>query len=206
MSDWRQFVRERLGSLKLVPQREEEIYAELAEHLADQNEPHPGKRIEDQTDWTVLAREIRRAEEEPVSPTAKTIWVPGTSIMLGAALLLVIMTRFVPPATWVDGKGPALLVLTWGAAYIALGALGAFLSRRAGGSAKHRFLAGIFPIVFHLAVFVLPIVAAFAADATNFPEHRQLGWLLKAGTGWVILPGIVLAIGTLPFLRGKTHA
>lgn len=206
MPDWRQFVRERLGPLALSRRREEEIYSELAEHLADATEQQSGDLSGRGTDWSALAGEIRRAEEDNVSPAAKTIWVPGTSVTLGAALLLVIMTRFVPPVAWVEGKGPMLLASTWAVAYLAFGAMGAWLSRRAGGGTRQRLLAGVFPVVFHLAVFVLPIVAALASDAPNFPEHRQVSWLLGAGAGWVVIPGIVLAIGTLPFLRSKNHA
>jgi hypothetical protein len=82
MSDWRPYLRERLGPLGLHREREEEILAELAEHLEDQCAAKGEKahlpdsrveRIESGIDWTLLARNIRHAEEETMSPTAKTL-------------------------------------------------------------------------------------------------------------------------------------
>jgi hypothetical protein len=84
MPDWLQYLRARLGPLGLRHQREEEILVELAEHLEDQCAAKREKaffpqdqveQIEGATDWTLLARDIRHAEEETMSPTAKTLWV-----------------------------------------------------------------------------------------------------------------------------------
>ncbi len=215
MPDWRQFVRERLGPLGLRHEREEEILAELAEHLEDQCGAKGEKalmshsrveRIEDGTNWTLLAREIRHAEEETMSPTAKTVWVPGVSMLFCSSILLLAMTRLVPPATWVDPKAPVLLLAPWLLSYLVFGALGASWSRRAGGSTAARFLSGTFPLALHLALFFLPIIVAMASDVPRFPEHLQLSFLLRAGLGWVVIPGVALAIGTVPFLRDAANA
>jgi len=211
MPDWERFVRERLGPLGLAPSREREILAELAEHLEDEAQgsspSNAGKPMQarNATDWNQLGREIRNAEEENMTSTAKTIWMPGMCVVLCAAVLLMTLTRLVPPTAWIEGNGPALLVTFWGVAYLALGALGAWMSRRAGGDARARFFAGTLPTLFHLVVFVLPIIAAQFGNV-RFPEHRQLNWLVGAGTVWVLLPGLVLAIGTLPFLRDGSRA
>lgn len=228
MPDWRRFVRERLGPLGLSPEREEEIRAELADHLEDHSQ-HMGKPAPG-IDWKSLARDIRSAEEDAMSPTAKTLWVPGIAGLLGATLMLFAMTSLVPPTTWVDER-PAMLILAdmlapgeriepswvdarpavlllgiWMFSYLAFGALGAYWSRRAGGGTAARFLSGTFPLTLHLAVFILPIAVALLSDIPNFPEHRDPAWLFRTALTWVLIPGVVLAIGTLPFLRKTANA
>ena len=133
---------------------------ELAEHLEDQCAARAEKAIlpqnrvepiEGGTDWNLLAREIRHAEEETMSPTAKTLWVPGVSMLFCSFILLFAMTRLVPPAIWVNPKAPVLLMAPWLLSYLVFGALGAWWSRRAGGSRATRFFSGIFPLALHLA-------------------------------------------------------
>jgi hypothetical protein len=214
MPDWRQYLRARLGPLGLRHEREEEILTELAEHLEDQcaakaerailpqNRVEP---IEGGTDWTLLAREIRHAEEETMIPTAKTLWVPGVSMLFCSFILLLAMTRLVPPAIWVNPKAPVLLMAPWLLSYVVFGALGAWWSRRAGGSTATRFFSGMFPFALHLAVFLLPAILAIASNVSRLGEHDQVSFLLRIGLGWVVIPGAALAIGTVPFLRDSAN-
>jgi len=204
-----------LGPLGLRHRREEEILAELAEHLEDQDGgntektilPHSrGAQIEDDIDWTRLAREIRHAEEETMSPTAKTLWVPGVSMLFCSFILLLGMTRLVPPTTWILPNGQVLLMAPWLFCYLVFGALGAWWSRRAGGSRATRFFSGMFPLALHLAIFFLPMIIAVASATPRFPEHVQLRFLLDIGLLWLVIPGVALAIGTVPFLRNTENA
>ena len=214
MPDWRQFLRARLGPIGLRHEREEEILTELAEHLEDQCAAKAEKAIlpqnrvepiEGGTDWTLLAREIRHAEEETMSPTAETLWVPGLSMLFCSFILLLAMTRLVPPAIWVNPKAPVLLVAPWLLSYLVFGALGACWSRRAGGSTATRFFSGMFPLALHLAVFFLPAILAITSNVPRFGEHDQVSFLLRIGLGWVVIPGAALAIGTVPFLRDSAN-
>jgi nitrate/nitrite transporter NarK len=83
--------------------------------------------------------------------------------------------------------------------YLAFGALGASLSRRAGGGIAARLAAGIFPLALHVSVFVTVVVAAMLGDRRN---------QLRAALIFIVIPGVALAVGTLPFLRdgAKTRA
>ena len=213
MPDWREYVRARVGRLGLDAAREEEIRAELAEHLEDAYQDalqcglSPEAAIacahEQVPDWKCLAQGIRRAgqEEDTMSHTSKTLWLPGMSVLIFSAVLLLVMPRLVPPTAWVGPKPPVHLLATWLFSYLVFGALGAYWSRRAGGSIAARFLSGTFPLALHLTIFILPIAVAMASDAPAHAEHLQLGWLLRTSIGWVVIPGVALAIGTLPFLR-----
>lgn len=223
MLDWSEMVRLRLGALGLGAEREEEIRAELAEHLEDayqealrrglSPEAAAACAYEQVPDWQCLARKIRRAgqEEDAMSHTAKTLWVPGMTALLGATLMLFLMSSLVPPTAWVGPKPHVLLLGLWLFSYLVFGALGAHRSRRAGGSITARLLSGTFPLALHLVIFIVPVVMAilfdvtnfpvFRFDVTNFPEHRDPTWLLGTAFTWLVIPGVALAIGTLPFLR-----
>jgi hypothetical protein len=203
MPDWRRFVRERLGTLGLSPDREEEIRAELADHLADQSQ-HADRPAEE-IDWRSLACEIRRAEEDPMSHTAKTLWVPGVSVLLLASIMLIVVTRVVPATLWLSPSGPWMMLGPWLLSYFVFGALGAYWSRRAGGDPRARLLSGVFPLTLHLAIFVLPMIVAATVDSPRFPEHSQLGWLLRTSLGWIVIPGVALAVGAMPFLRNSAR-
>jgi hypothetical protein len=217
MPDWRAFVRERLAWLGLGAARDEEIRAELAEHLEDAYQhaldrglpPEAAMAVahEQVPDWQRLARKIRRAgQEDEVTSTARTIWVPGVSVLFLASVMLLVMTRVVPPTVWTGPNGPLRLLGPWLASYFAFGALGAYLSRRAGGGTAARFYAGVFPLAMQLTIFVLAIVMTVLSGGSKFPEHRQLGWLLKTSFMWIVIPGLALSLGTLPFLRSGTPA
>ena len=206
-------VRLRLGALGLGAAREEEIRAELAEHLEDAYQDalqcglSPEAAIacahEQVLDWKCLARKIRRAgqEEDAMSHTTKTLWLPGMSVLIFSVILLLVMIRLVPPTAWGGPKPPVHLLATLLFPYFVFGALGAYWSRRAGGSIAARFLSGTFPLALHLVIFFLPIAVAMLSGAPNFPEHRQVSWLLRTSIVWVVIPGVALAIGTLRFLR-----
>jgi hypothetical protein len=209
-------VRLRLGALGLSAAREEEIRVELAEHLEDAYQDalqcglSPEAAIacahEQVPDWKCLAQGIRRAgqEEDTMSHTTKTLWLPGMSVLIFSAVLLLVMIRLVPPTAWGGPKPPVHLLATWPTwlfSYLVFGALGAYWSRRAGGSIAARFLSGTFPLALHLVIFFLPIAVAMLYGAPSFPEHRQVSWLLRTSIWWVVIPGVALAMGTLPFLR-----
>jgi hypothetical protein len=120
-------------------------------------------------------------------------------------ILLLAMTRLVPPAIWVNPKAPVLLMAPWLLSYVVFGALGAWWSRRAGGSTATRFFSGMFPFALHLAVFLLPAILAIASNVSRLGEHDQVSFLLRIGLGWVVIPGAALAIGTVPFLRDSAN-
>ena len=78
------------------------------------------------------------------------------------------------------------------------GALGAWLSRRAGGSILSRVLAVLSPVLWMLALGILVEPVELA--------HNGLAHLAYFGYGianWVVLPGLALLIGAAPFLSGS---
>ena len=135
-----------------------------------------------------------------MSNSMKTVWLPGLSGLFFSAVVLLILTRLLP-ATWINPLVPLTIGAPWIFSYLFAGSLGAFLSRRAGGHKNARFLAGTFPLSLHLLVFIVPVLAALISPAPRFREHLMLSFLVQASVLWLAVPGVLLTLGTLPFLR-----
>jgi hypothetical protein len=215
--DWSAVVDARLSALGLDGRKEAQIRAELAGHLADayadamrrgcDDEDAAARALAQVPDWTNLADVIRRANQEgdPMTRDARTLLVPGMAALCGASAVVLGLLRFVPPSVWTDDRMAVRLLVPalWLVCYLALGALGASLSRRAGGGVAARFVAGIFPLALHLLIFATVVVAA-VFENSRFPEPLQINFQLRAALAFLVVPGIALAVGALPFLRGKT--
>jgi hypothetical protein len=213
MPDWHKLVEERLGRLKLSPGCEREVIAELAFHLEERRSAalRQGSSdaeavtlaLEEVPDWVGLNQDISatRREEDPVSEHTKTIMVPGMTMLIGSAVLGILALRLIPPIVWVSPRAPVLIPALWLPLFCVIGALGAYWSRRAGGSTAARFLSGIFPAALHLAIFVCVVIATIVVPPPGPPENLSAVALFTRFAGFVIIPGVALAIGTLPFLR-----
>jgi len=213
--DWSSVVRSRLIALGIEAGREEQIRAELAGHLEDvytdaircgcTEEDAVALALEHVPDWTLLADAIRRADQKegPMSPDAKTLWLPGMAALGCAAAVMLGVTRLLPGSLWTNPRATLPMTAALLFAYLMCGALGAWWSRRAGGSVTARLFAGLFPVALHVSIFVTVIVAAMFENSRQ-PEQLQINFQLRAALIFIVIPGIALAVGTLPFLRDST--
>jgi hypothetical protein len=200
--------------LGIEAEREEEIRAELAGHLEDAyvdairrgctEEDAVARALGRVPDWTRLADAIRRADQKegPMSPDAKTLWLPGMAALGCAAAVMLGVPRLLPASLWLDPRATMPMAAGLLLSYLAFGALGASLSRRGGGSTVSRFVAGVFPLLLHISIFVTVVVAAMFE--TRAPEQLQFNFQLRAGLIFIVIPGIALTLGALPFLRDRT--
>jgi hypothetical protein len=203
MRDWSGVVRSRLATLGIEAEREEQIRAELAEHLEDAcadavrngctEEDAVARALERVPDWTHLADAIRAADlkDGPMSHDARTLWLPGMAALGAAAAVLLSSAWLVPGSLWADPGATLPMMAAMLLSYLLCGALGAWCSRRAGGSVTERFVAGLFPLALHLCVV---LVAAIRVHSDVGP-----GVALK----FIVIPGIALTIGALPFLTSS---
>ena len=217
MRDWSAVVNARLATLGLDAEREAQVRAELSGHLEDacadavrrgcDEEDAVARALAQVPDWTHLADAIRDADRKdgPMSHDTKTLWLPGMAALAGAAALLMGTARLLPGSLWTDPRATVPMLALFLGAYLALGALGAWWSRRAGGAHTARFVAGIFPLALHLSIFATVMVAAMAGSI-RLPEHVQINFQLRVALVFIVIPGIALAIGTLPFLRDAATA
>ena len=203
MADWKKFVASRLGSTGLPLEREQEIVEELATHLQDV-EPE-GAAGEQVRDWPAFARQIRLAEEDSMKSRLRTLWIPGlVTGMLSVLVLRAVQYADLRPIVVRLEAMPMVFYLPWLFTLPLVGAVGAYLSRKAGATAKTRTLAAIFPSVALGAVIGLSAVAAVVGALFTGESLLRLGWLMAQFIAvWIILPAAALALGALPFLRTR---
>jgi cation transport ATPase len=89
--------------------------------------------------------------------------------------------------------------LLWLATLPLFGAASAFLSRRAGGDRLTGLTAALFP-----SMVMIPLWIALATRM-NHPSSRQFSNLFGGVLNWIVLPGVALSLGALPFLKAR-HA
>jgi uncharacterized membrane protein YeaQ/YmgE (transglycosylase-associated protein family) len=155
------------------------------------------------TDWTQLAHGVTCATTEGalMSHHAKTLWLPGVT-MLGCAATVLLALGWLFPAAWwanrtagTDAVAAAAGILL----YVLLGAVGAAWSRRVGGTWRERLGAGLLPLALHMAVGIAAILAAVVAEFQRHPEHA-LNPQWRVLVVFVIVPALALSIGAAPFL------
>ena len=153
-----------------------------------------------------------KSEEALMNERTRSVWLPGF-VSLTAASLFLFAEEFVlthdpsfyltdlslRPQHVVSGL-PLWLYCAWLLAQILCGALGAFLSRRGGGTRLARIVAGAFPALTMFLLFALIVpVSAFVernAYVLHHPSVIAVGVMIWAG-----VPAVALLIGAAPFLR-----
>src|ERR1700722_10983696 len=139
MPDWKKLVRERLAMLNLPPSAKKEVIAELAAHLEEIHEKVRQTCVTDAAaveltlqeidNWSVLARNIRRAKSEGESMNYRTkslLWPFAAVTWLGASLSVMVLQR-------TDRLYPNLILfyLPWLATLPLVCAAAAYLAQRA---------------------------------------------------------------------------
>lgn len=129
----------------------------------------------------------------------KTLWMPALACMTSASLAMMLLqvAGVRPQLVWTR---PVAFAFYWSWLGILpfCGALGAYLSRRAGGAIRARLIASLLPVLWLL---LLGIIAEPIELATNGFGH--LAYFAYGVTNWVLIPGFCLLLGAAPFLRGR---
>jgi hypothetical protein len=214
---WESFARERLGSLDLTITESEEIVAELAAHLEDlyaqyreQGVPETcavASALKEVSDWRELGRKIRRArrKENEMNQRTKAVWIPGLiSLTVASGVLALLQVWGVRPyIVWTRSGLALLFYIPWLIAQPAFGAIGAYISRRNGGTSSERLTAGLLPAAAMLAAFCFFFCLAIVLNIiTNGHEITLIGLSLYIAS-WAVIPGCALALGALPFLSDR---
>lgn len=213
MPDWQELVRQRLSGLALDSAEKEEVQVELAAHLEESYDALLREGMPEQAavhralsqveDWQELRRRIqvaRTMKENIMIDRVRQLWLPGflTLVMSSGILALIDIYGPKPVALIRVGQPPMVLFLIpWLLSLPLVGAVGAYLSYRAGGSRRAIFSSIVFPVFPFLAsiLVVLPVSLIF----DHFIGHTTAPMaLLMALPGWVLAPGAALLIGALP--------
>jgi hypothetical protein len=212
MPDWQKLVRRRLSGLTLDAAEKDEVQAELAAHLEESYEallkegmpeqPAVHRALAQVEDWQDLRRRIQnaRTKENIMTNRVTQLWLPGflTFVLSSGILALIGIYGPKPWALMRVGQPPIVLFfIPWLLSLPLVGAVGAYLSHRAGGSRRAIFSSIVFPVLPFLAsiVVVLPVSLVF----DHFIAHNIAPTaLLMALLGWVLAPGVALLAGGLP--------
>jgi hypothetical protein len=213
MRDWKALVEQRLTGLGLEPEETTEVIAEVAAHLEDTceqmlklgmtEEAAVERALSQAGNWKDLRRKIFAAKrrEQPMKKRLWQLWVPGFLTLILSMIFLTVLYRLGLRGRllW-SGPNAILLYTPWLAGLPFFGALGAYLSSRAGGSRGSAVLASVFPALAltFAFLFMFPFsmtVELITGRPVDFSGVATV--LLKDGIGWLLVPGAALLVGGL---------
>jgi hypothetical protein len=133
---------------------------------------------------------------DPMNDRIKRLWLSVTVTWLGAILSFIVLGRIDHPELTLRRPIPVTFSLPWLTMLVLVGAAGACLAQRADAPRKTRLVVATSPAVLlgTMMLLLLPLRFAdrypwgltfFAIDAENL----------------VVVPGLALLLGALPFLR-----
>jgi hypothetical protein len=215
MHDWTQIVRERL--VNLDDDDAAQVCEELASHLDETYRSFREEGLSEQVaitrvlaavgDWQVLQRKIEASrKKEPSMPNrVRQFWIPAFVTLLLSMVCLALIQLF-GPNPWVANAtprgwrfvAPTLLVyIPWLFTLPFIGALGSYISNRAGGHARAVFSATIFPILPYTAFFIIGLPMAMILD-DHVARNVTIPMFFIGLCAWVIFPALALLAGGWP--------
>jgi len=215
MRDWETRVEQHLVGLALEPTERAEVIAELAAHLEESceewrkqgmtEEEAARRTLSEVEDWQNLRQRIQnaRTKESIMTNRVKQFWLPSLLTLLLTMGLLMLIQLFGPNPWMVARKSGwtlvapvAVVYLPWLLSLPVIGAMGAFLSSRAGGSRRAVFSSIVFPVLPYLVFFLLalPVMAIFN---DRLAHNIMFGALFVGLFAWVLAPGAALLAGGL---------
>jgi hypothetical protein len=215
MPDWNRIIRERLGAVATNFREQEETFAELAGHLEDVYEDlrAQGKReseamaraLSEISDGCRLGRKIQKSKEGKMNERTRQFWLPGLISVAAACALLAVVAQlsYMPRVILLRSELATLVYPVWLLGQMVPGALGAYLSRRAGGNRLARLTAGLFPVIIMVAGIGVVILVQMLSHGRGDFGRVDTQMLLRALLATILIPAVVLALGTLPFLRER---
>jgi hypothetical protein len=225
--DWESLVRQRLAGLALGPEQAGEVIAELAAHLEENYQDLRRQGIDEEEsmrrtlsqvkDWRDLQHSIQsaRRKENMISNRVAQFWLPSLLTLFSSMGLLMLIQVFGPNLWTVTMRSgwsliapTAMVYLPWLFLLPVIGAMGAYLSNRAGSSRRAMRFSIIFPVLPYSFFFLvaLPVTAIF----NDHLGHNIMFLALFVGLlAWVVAPaGALLAGGLLAehFISRRLHS
>ncbi len=213
MRDWEALVEQRLAGLALEPEERTEVIAEVAAHLEDicaemllqgmTEEEAVQRALSQVADWRDLQRKIfaEKRRGQLMEKRVRQLWIPGFLTLILSMVFLTALQRLGlrPRIVW-SGPNAILLYMPWLVALPFFGALGAYVSSRAGGSRGSVVFASVFPVLALTTAFLLmfPIglmIERITGRPVDFSVVATV--LLRDGIGWILVPGAALLVGGL---------
>ena len=217
MPDWQKLVHDRLSRLQLDTAEKEEVCAELAGHLEEDYQYSLAAGASEQSairralghvhDWRDLQSKIEssRKKETIMNKRVTQFWFPAF-LTLSLSMVLLAVIEFFGPKPWVTPMPGgerlrmtplAVVYVSWVVFLPLIGALGAYLSRRAGGGPRAVFSSVVFPIFPYLAFFVIGLPLALILD-DHVAHNITIPAFFVGLSSWVIFPALALLAGGWP--------
>ncbi len=211
MRDWHKLVSEHLAGLNLEAHERGEVIEELAAHFDETfmdlrkrgltEENATSRCLDEVRDWHSLCRNLQtaRRKEDTMTNRVTQLWLPGL-VTFALSMVVLALTEIFGPKPWTTwGHNPpiALFYIPWLLSLPFVGAFGAYLSQRAGGSRRAIFYSTIFSILPFLATALAVIPISLAFDHVIAHNIQPMAFLMFL-FGWVFIPGVALLVGGLP--------
>jgi len=132
----------------------------------------------------------------PRNDRSKRLWLSVTVTWLGAILSLMVLDRADHPSLVLRRPIPVVFPSPWLATLVLVGAAGAYLARRADAPRKTRLLVATSPALLLGIVMMLLLPWRFAEG-----YRWALTFFAIDAENSVVVPGLALLFGALPFLR-----
>ena len=208
MRDWREFVQSKLAELALPPGTKADVVDELAAHLEETyaelrkqgmtEDAAARSALSQVKDWHKLQRKIQNARIKEITMTnrVKQFWLPGLLTFTLSMVLLELVQKFFPQPFILRLDHPPVLLfhVPWLLTLPLAGALGACLSKRAGGSRRMTLLSSAFPVLPLAAIFLMAIPVGLVLSHT-LSHGIVAAAFLTLGIAWVAVPGLILLVG-----------
>ena len=219
MPDWLAYVNDHLDRLSLPEAEALQVREELAAHLEDTYlslraqcipESEAVRLTWDQvSSWQELRRDILAAKSEAfMQNRVAQLWIPGLVTLFSAYALLALM-QFAGLRALTSHPGEPrgiVLYLPWMLTLPLIGAIGAYLSRRAQATGWRVYFAVALPALALGVLFLLLFPLTFVIDPQVSLSIKATA-LGAAIVNWVILPGFALGLGAaLQSLRKMREA
>ncbi len=215
MPDWLAYVNDHLGRLSLSEAESLQVREELAAHLEDSYLSLRAQGLSESravclacdqvSSWQALRLEILSAKSEAfMQNRVSQLWIPGLVTLFSAYALLALM-QFAGLRAMTshprEQRG-IVLYLPWILSLPLIGAVGAYLSRRAQATGWRVFFAASLPALALGVFFLLIVPFAFVIDP-HVPLRIKGTGLAALMVSWVILPGFALCLGVVLQGLGK---
>jgi hypothetical protein len=213
MPDWQQIVRQRLTGLALEPEETSQVLEELAGHLEEDylslrisgvsEEDAVHRALKQVDDWQELRQRVEsaRKKENLMPKRVAQFWLPAFLTLLLSMVGLAVIQAF-GPSPWTRPASHlwmpvAVVYVSWLVFLPLIGALGAYVSRRAGGSARIVFSSIVFPVLPYLTFFLIGLPVALILD-DHVAHNVTIPALFVGLFAWVVFPAAALLAGGWP--------
>lgn len=140
-----------------------------------------------------------------MSRRVRRLWAPilATSLVSISVQFVALRVPQAPPWVWFTQNGVAIVVAPlWVLALPFIGALGAWLSLRAGGNTRDRLVAAQGSAWLMGSILTLGVPLSMVIER-HFSLRTKLTAYIVYMIAWCLVPAVLLALGALPWLGRK---